>query len=120
MTSTPLFFAICFEAPSRLPVTASQSSGAVVAAAKQSCMNTQTSERSRQAPPVFHAPIALPRTALPTRRIVVGKATGVIKQITIGDKEAMTVRTSTGTVEREVKASKRHAQVLSMAQVEKE
>lgn len=49
--------------------------------------------------------------------IVADKATGAIKQIAIGDKAVMTVPTATGTAEREVEGSKRHAQVLSAAQV---
>lgn len=49
--------------------------------------------------------------------IVIDKASGAIKQITIGDKAIMTVPTASGTEDREVEESKRHAQVLDAAQV---
>jgi phosphohistidine swiveling domain-containing protein len=49
--------------------------------------------------------------------MVVDKATDAIKQIVIGDKAVMTVQTETGTVERDVEAYRRFAQVLSAAQV---
>ena len=50
-------------------------------------------------------------------QVVVDKATGAIKQITMSEKAIMTVPTATGTEEREVEASKRRAQVLNAAQV---
>ncbi len=50
-------------------------------------------------------------------QVVVDKATGAIKQITMSEKAIMTVPTATGTEEREVEASKRRAPVLNAAQV---
>ena len=49
--------------------------------------------------------------------IVADKATGAIKQVTIGDKAVMTVPTATGTEERAVELERRNAQVLNAAQV---
>ncbi|MBI4443266.1 MAG: hypothetical protein HY649_07820 [Acidobacteria bacterium] len=49
--------------------------------------------------------------------IVADKATGKIKEITIGEKAVMTTPTATGTEEHKVEASKRRAQVLNAAQV---
>jgi phosphoenolpyruvate synthase/pyruvate phosphate dikinase len=48
--------------------------------------------------------------------VVVDKVTGAIKQITIADKSVMTQPTATGTEERPVEQSKRHAQVLEVGQ----
>ncbi len=47
--------------------------------------------------------------------VVVDKTSGAIKQITIADKTVMTQPTATGTEERPVEDSKRHAQVLETA-----
>ena len=49
-------------------------------------------------------------------QVVVDKVTGAIKQITIADKSVMTQPTATGTEERPVEQSKRHAQVLEVGQ----
>ncbi len=49
--------------------------------------------------------------------IMANKATGAIKQITIGDKAIMTVPTATGTEEREVEEPRQRVQVLNAAQV---
>jgi pyruvate,water dikinase len=48
--------------------------------------------------------------------VVVDKATGAIKQITVADKIVMTQPTATGTEERPVEENKRHAQVLEVTQ----
>ncbi len=49
--------------------------------------------------------------------LVVNKTTDAIKEIKIGDKAVMTTLSNTGTIESEVEESKRHAQVVSVAQV---
>lgn len=49
--------------------------------------------------------------------VVADKATGAVKQMVISDKAVMTAPTATGTEERQVEESRRHARVLTETQV---